>query len=234
MPWVRFDDQYPIHRKVAGLSDAAFRLHTSAIFWCARNLTDGYVPEEDLDGVSARVRTPQRFAAECVRKGSWHPPGDVCTSEQCPMCPSSKSPVDNPAGWVIHDYFAYQPSRKEVLRDREASARRQKKWREARYPQALSTARTASDQRNPHIHREKPESNASSNAVTNAVSASAPPRPEGKRGRASPGRARANGATRRSAADRTAAEAIAAALNPDDTAGRHARGEHHDHPNPAA
>lgn len=58
MPWVRFDDQFPIHRKVDGLSDAAYRLHTSAIFWCARNLTDGFVSEEDLDGVTARVRTP--------------------------------------------------------------------------------------------------------------------------------------------------------------------------------
>ena len=185
MPWVRFDDQYPIHRKVAGLSDAAFRLHTSAIFWCARNLTDGYVPEEDLDGVSARVRTPQRFAAECVAKGSWHPPGDTCTSELCPACPTSKSPVDNPAGWVVHDYFGYQFSKTEVLRDREAAARRQKKWREAR--------------------------NARSNGVSNGVSNTTPPRPEGKRGRASPERARANGAPR-SLADRTVAEAIAASM----------------------
>jgi hypothetical protein len=33
MTWVRFDDQFPIHRKMTGLSDAAFRLHVLAIFW---------------------------------------------------------------------------------------------------------------------------------------------------------------------------------------------------------
>lgn len=73
MPWVRFDDQYPIHRKVAGLSDAAFRLHSAAIFWSARNGTDGFVPQDDLDQVCARVRDPARFAAECVKRGLWIP-----------------------------------------------------------------------------------------------------------------------------------------------------------------
>lgn len=71
MPWVLYDDQYPINRKVAGLSDTAFRLHTAAIFWCARNGMDGFVPEEDLDQVCAQVRAPARFAAECVKRELW-------------------------------------------------------------------------------------------------------------------------------------------------------------------
>jgi hypothetical protein len=156
MPWVRFDDQFPIHRKVDGLSDAAYRLHTSAIFWSARNLTDGFVSEEDLGGVTARVRTPSRFAAECVKRGVWHGgAGEPCPSEKCP------APVDNPGeGWVIHDYWDYQPTRQQVLRDREAAARRQRKWREAH--------------------------NGRSNGVSNASSKPAPPRPERKRGRAQP------------------------------------------------
>ena len=45
---LRFDDQFPIHRKVSGLSDAAFRLHVEAIFWCDRNLTDGFIREPRL------------------------------------------------------------------------------------------------------------------------------------------------------------------------------------------
>ena len=67
MPWVRFDDQYPIHRKVAGLSDTAFRLHSAAIFWCVRNGTDGFVPEEDLDLV-ASIRLDQ--IADVLRRYS--------------------------------------------------------------------------------------------------------------------------------------------------------------------
>ena len=40
MPWAKFDDRYPWHRKVRGLSDAAFRMDVSAVCWCAENLTD--------------------------------------------------------------------------------------------------------------------------------------------------------------------------------------------------
>jgi hypothetical protein len=144
VPWVRFDDQFPIHRKVDGLSDAAYRLHTSAIFWSARNLTDGFVSREDLDGVTARVRTPARFAAECVKRGVWHGARQSCPSEKCP------GPVDSD-GWVIHDYWEYQPSKAQVTRDRGATARRQAKWRASH--------------------------NGGSNAVTNAVTNTTPARP---------------------------------------------------------
>jgi hypothetical protein len=144
VPWVRFDDQFPIHRKVDGLSDAAYRLHTSAVFWSARNLTDGCVTEDDLGGVTARVRTPARFAAECVNQDVWHEADYPCPSENCP------APRDFD-GWVIHDYWQYQPTKEQVLKDREAAAARQKKWRERR--------------------------SGRSNAVTNAVNTSSPPRP---------------------------------------------------------
>jgi hypothetical protein len=107
MPWVRYDDQYPIHRKVAGLSDAAFRLNTAAIFWCSRNGTDGFLPEEDLDQVCAQVRDPARFAIECVKRGTWHDAAYSCTSDDCP------GPREGP-GWVIHDYLYYQPTKDEA------------------------------------------------------------------------------------------------------------------------
>jgi hypothetical protein len=47
MPWAKFDDRYPWHRKVRPLSDAAFRLDVSAICWCAENLTDGVILPEN-------------------------------------------------------------------------------------------------------------------------------------------------------------------------------------------
>lgn len=140
MPWVRFDDHFPLNRKVDGLSDTAFRLHVSAIFWCARNLTDGVVPEEDLDLVTARVRAPARFAAELVRRGLWHEAGYRCDSEICP--PSG------PDGWTVHDYFGYQPSKAKVQADREGNAERQRMWREKQASQ---------------------DGNASSNGVTDAL-----------------------------------------------------------------
>jgi len=95
---LKFDDQFPIHRKVSGLTDAAFRLHVEAIFWCARNLTDGFIAQDDLGSVS-RYRRPEGYLAELVHRGAW----DV---------------VDG--GWQIHDYLVWQQSRSKVLETREA------------------------------------------------------------------------------------------------------------------
>ena len=161
MPWVRFDDQFPIHRKVAGLSDAAFRLHVSAIFWCARNLMDGYVPREDLDDVCARVRTPARFAAECVRRRAWHEAPEPCDSPKCPP------PVDSD-GWRIHDYLEYQPSAEQVRLEREAKAKRQQRW--------LDKKKQGQD----------PSRDASLDGSKDAALPPPPPRPEGSGAGAAP------------------------------------------------
>lgn len=106
MPWVRFDDQFPLHRKVKGLSDGAFRLHTETIFWCARNMTDGFVPAEDIPSITA-VRRPHKFIPELVRRGGW---------------------VERADGWQIHDYLDWQPSRAKIEHKQETKANRQSRW----------------------------------------------------------------------------------------------------------
>jgi hypothetical protein len=125
VPWVRFDDQFPIHRKVAGLSDRAFRLHAEAIFWCARNLTDGRVSAADLPQICRRFAASKRSlrtqVEELILRGNWHPAGEDCPSEKCP------APMDGD-GWVIHDYLDYQPSAARVRQERDAKAARQQRW----------------------------------------------------------------------------------------------------------
>ncbi|MET8381705.1 hypothetical protein ABZV14_01730 [Streptosporangium canum] len=119
-----FDDRFPTQRQVAGLSDAAFRIHFTAIFWCAHNLTDGAVLQEDLIDVCPRVRKPLRFITELVSRGTWHLPGEECPSDLCP------APVTK--GWVIHDFFAFVPAKERVEAERKANAERQKRWRDRR------------------------------------------------------------------------------------------------------
>lgn len=176
MPWVRFDDTFPVHRKVDGLSDTAFRLHVSAIFWCARNLTDGAVPEEDLELVTARVRAPARFATELVRRGLWHEAGHQCDSEHCPPAADS--------GWVIHDYLEFQPSKEKVGRQRDAKAERQARWlaKKAAGKGGLSTGDASSN------GRDSPNSDASRDATRDASQDDAPPRPAPKEAGRSPER----------------------------------------------
>lgn len=109
MPWARFDDNYPNNRKVRPLSDAAYRLDSSAICWSNANLTDGFVRDDELEVVSD-VKKPRPAVEELVLRGRWD---------------------KTEAGWQIHDFLDYNPSREQVLAERAKAAERQRKAREA-------------------------------------------------------------------------------------------------------
>lgn len=109
MPWVRFDDQFPINRKVASTSDAAFRLHVEAVFWCARNLTDGVIPRDELPFIAPKtMRKPEKFVPELMKRNLW---------------------ISHVDGWEINDYLDYQPSKAKVEQERKAKAARQARWK---------------------------------------------------------------------------------------------------------
>jgi hypothetical protein len=163
MPWVRYDDNVANHPKVAPLDDASYRLWREALEWCAHNLTDGVIRTHQLGVTSVRASKPR--AARLVDSGLWH-------NGVTPPCDSPKCPPAGPDGWVIHDYWDYQPTRQKVREDQEATRERQRRYME----RARSGKRGVP--------------NVSVDAVTNGVSDAvnngnpAPPRPEGRRGRA--------------------------------------------------
>jgi hypothetical protein len=130
VPWVRLDDRFPTHRKVALLSDRAFRLYVSALCWSSENLTEGHITERELPLV-ARIRGPKAIARELETAGLWDRDDD---------------------GWTVHDYLEYNPSRARVKEDREANAARQQAYRERkradRNGDSNGVTRPDEDQRN--------------------------------------------------------------------------------------
>ncbi len=166
MTWVRFDDQFDIHRKVDGLSDAAYRLHTKAIFWSARNTTDGQIRQRELRQILARPRVDQ-LAGQLVDAGVWHETGHGC--EDCAQ------PTD---GWVIHDYLKYQPSRVQVDKDRDAKTERQRRWREARKGGSSRNDASTNASRDPPVDasNDAPVDASNDAPVDAAPSRPAPPR----------------------------------------------------------
>jgi len=121
---LRFDDQFPLHRKVDGLSDSAFRLHVESIFWCARNLTDGFIAQIDIASVS-RFRKAQGYVAELVQRGAWHQitKGEIVGG--CLRCEQREDRDDLPPdsnGWLIHDFLDWQLPRSKVLQIKERRA----------------------------------------------------------------------------------------------------------------
>ena len=134
MTWVRKDDQYAGHRKVAVLSDAAYRLEDEALGFCSANRTDGRITDRELLTISRSPtvnRYLQRHAQELRAAGRWHHYDDPpCTSD--PEVCAHHAPVPGWIGWVIHDYLAYNPSAEKAAADAKAKAERQRRWLEAK------------------------------------------------------------------------------------------------------
>lgn len=110
--WARFDDQFPDHPKIEPLSDAAYRLHTTAVIGqCSRFLTDGYVNRNAFHRLSSRWPNAEELANELVEAGLW----ELCDD-----------------GWRIHDYLDWNPSRDKVLEDRSKARARKERFEERR------------------------------------------------------------------------------------------------------
>lgn len=116
---LKFDDQFPIHRKVARLNDSAFRFHVEAIFWSRRHLTDGWIAQSDL-GVVSRYRTASALVAACVDGELWHRVSGGAFVDRCEECESRYATELTGNGWIIHGYLDWQQSRSKVLQTREA------------------------------------------------------------------------------------------------------------------
>lgn len=123
MAWVRFDDRFPSHRKIATLSDRAFRLYVSALCWSTENGTDGQVTERELRLI-APIRGVRRAAEELEEAGLWEvvperdddtnataAVHDGCTTDARQRPDARTTTTRTRHEWRIHDFLQYQPSR---------------------------------------------------------------------------------------------------------------------------
>lgn len=98
MSWVKLDDAFFDHPKIANLSDAAKVAYLEGICYCNRNLTDGFIPYKKAQDMAGK----SRVIAELV-PALWE------LTER---------------GFTVHDYLDYQPAREQVLAQREAARQR--------------------------------------------------------------------------------------------------------------
>lgn len=87
-PYITLANEYPRHRKIRGLSDAAFRLHVILMTTANEDRTDGVVLPEDLElkGPGAKKELLDRGLVEEPSKGVY----------------------------VLHDYLRHQNSSEEI------------------------------------------------------------------------------------------------------------------------
>ena len=92
MPWIKVDDQIAHHPKFMAAGAVASWLWVCGQSYCARYLTDGFVPESALPTLG-NVTNPKAHAQTLVRVGLW----EIAEG-----------------GFRVHDYLQFQPSRADV------------------------------------------------------------------------------------------------------------------------
>ena len=117
MPYLNLDDSYPDHPKIEALTDAAYRLHGSAMFYAARFRLDGYLTTAQL---RARLRWSNKVEAELIDGRLLHAAGDPCPSKHCPP--------DDGHRYRLHDFFQWNKSRAYWDEEREKAAKRKADW----------------------------------------------------------------------------------------------------------
>lgn len=106
MPWFAVEDTLAFHRKTLTAGNAAMGLWVRAGSWSMQILTDGEIPHD-----VARTLGSAAEAKRLVAAGLWIPKDD---------------------GYEFHEWSDRQRSRVKVAADREATRRRQEKFRRAR------------------------------------------------------------------------------------------------------
>lgn len=106
MPYLNLDDNFADHPKVDALSDGAFRLHTAALCYCAKNTTDGIVEKRRVPRLTPTYKAP--LVDELLAANLWLP---------------------HPDGYRIHDYLDWNKSKAWWDEKREKDAKRKAEWR---------------------------------------------------------------------------------------------------------
>ena len=115
MSWVKIDADFYLHPKVRQAGPLGIALQVAALCYCNKYLTDGFIPHDVIPALlnlnASNLKgliEYQEVTESLVSAGLWEA-------------------VDG--GFVIHDYLDYQPSREQLLREREQSKKRQERFR---------------------------------------------------------------------------------------------------------
>lgn len=130
--WVKIDDLMPEHPKLVQAGALAFALDVAGVCYCARHLTDGFVPAGavhgllDLADINAYGASSddlrKHLVGRLVDVGRWVAEADG-------------------SGWWIHGYLEYNPSGAEVKERRAYERDRKRDWRESRKLRPVSQLR---------------------------------------------------------------------------------------------
>lgn len=132
MTWVKIDDGITEHPKIIAVGPIGFWVNAQAICYCARNLTDGFIPASvarmfGLNGTEhigideARVKRKGKVIATSGR--------DAHEIDWPEVMVDAGLWEETEGGYLVHDYLAYNPSKERVLKERAFWRQRQGRHR---------------------------------------------------------------------------------------------------------
>lgn len=120
MPWVRVDDHFSEHPKLAAAGPLAWALWFAGLAYCNRNLTDGFIPWAVADRLVSWDFLDSEGPVRVYIGGldSVSEEGAV-TSAYVVMLLEDAGLWDRvPSGYQVHDFDHYQPTRAVITAER--------------------------------------------------------------------------------------------------------------------
>lgn len=122
MTWVKLDDRITEHPKVIETGPFGLALFVASIAYCNRNLTDGFVPRSAMATMLPTQWVDLDDVIWTAAAHSGHRGEDFDCLAFAEVLVDAALFDKAPAGFWIHDYLDYQPSKDEVLALREVRA----------------------------------------------------------------------------------------------------------------
>lgn len=130
MSWVRIDDGFTDHPKIARIGPIGAWIQLQALCYCNKNLTDGFVPfgiARSFAGRNQRVDERNRVWETGEHSGMQGK--DMADVDWLQLLCDAGVWEPVPGGYRIHDFDDYQPSKAEVLKERERWVERKRRSR---------------------------------------------------------------------------------------------------------
>ena len=137
MPWVKVDDHCDEHPKMARVGPLGWAMWLAGLAYCNRNLTDGFIPYTTARRLVSWDFLMPRNGSDIesiwtVGINSGMHGEDVDSPLVIGMLVDAGLWEEVPGGYRVHDYMEYQPSKLEVVAEREKWAAKKRRGRPSR------------------------------------------------------------------------------------------------------
>ena len=113
MPWVKLDDHFDEHPKVARIGPLGIALQVAGLCYCNRNLTDGFIPRA-VARTLLDWQTEQDGVLWTLARTSGMQGDDVTAQWVIDLLVDAGVWEEADGGYRVHDYADYQPTKEAI------------------------------------------------------------------------------------------------------------------------